>query len=195
MAKTPASTPTVFGPDGRLGTIGEPLDPQHRTIELDDGVRVVVDRELVERRPDGSYFVPLDSKDLVTQARALRVPVVEERPVVDTMREEGARVTLRVRPMEREEEIPIEVISEDFEVKRVPVNRIVRRRPRVRREGEATIIPLVEEVVVIEKRLAVREEVHLIRHRRREMRREKVTLRSEQAEIERKPRGPSTRRA
>jgi uncharacterized protein (TIGR02271 family) len=57
--------------------------------------------------------------------------------------------------------------------------------PSVRLEGSTTIIPVVEEVVVVEKKLVLVEEIHV--RRKSSVRTEDipVTLRSEQAEIER----------
>src|SRR4029453_2642589 len=76
---------------------------------------------------------------------------------------------------------------EDVEITRVPVQRVVDGPIPVRTEGETTIISLVEEVLVVEKRLMLTEELHL-RTRRREMRQpQRVTLRREEARVERLP--------
>lgn len=49
------------------------------------------------------------------------------------------------------------------EVTRVRVDREVDEAPRVRQEGDVTIISLVEEVLVVTKRLFLREEIHVRR--------------------------------
>jgi uncharacterized protein (TIGR02271 family) len=70
------------------------------------------------------------------------------------------------------------------EVERVPVNKAVSQLPSVRLEGSTTIIPVVEEVVVVEKRLILVEEIHVRRKSVAETRQIPVVLRSEQVRIE-----------
>ena len=55
----------------------------------------------------------------------------------------------------------------------------------VREEGEVTIIPVHEEVVVVATRLKLVEEVHIRRHRITSTARERVTLRREEASVDR----------
>ena len=55
----------------------------------------------------------------------------------------------------------------------------------VRQEGDTTIVTLHEEVVVVETRLRATEEVHLIRRQATSSTREHVTLRREEAVVER----------
>lgn len=75
-------------------------------------------------------------------------------------------------------------MEEQTEIKRVPINRVVEAAPPVRYEGEVMIVPLLEEVIVTEKRLMLREELH-IRKRQVETRKpQQVILRREEANIE-----------
>ncbi len=55
----------------------------------------------------------------------------------------------------------------------------------MRQEGDTTIITLHEEVIVVEKRLRAIEEVHLIRERSTRSVPKRITLRREEAVIER----------
>jgi stress response protein YsnF len=56
------------------------------------------------------------------------------------------------------------------------------------RETEDTIvIPVVEEIVVVERRLILKEEIHVRKTRRVERKSEQVTLRTQQAEVLRLP--------
>jgi stress response protein YsnF len=57
--------------------------------------------------------------------------------------------------------------------------------PPVREEGDTTVISIVEEVLVVERRLVLKEEIRLRRVRTTERHRETVTLREQQAVIER----------
>ena len=113
------------------------------------------------------------------------VPLHRETASVGKRRVErgGARVTTTVR--EREEIVRQALEQEEVEVTRVPVGREVGERPEVRQEGDTTIIPLVEEVLVVERRLVLREEIHVRRGTRTVQAEQPVILRSEDAVIDR----------
>jgi len=87
--------------------------------------------------------------------------------------------------VDRQDEVEVELAHEVVEVERVPVNRAVTELPSVRLEGSTTIIPVVEEVVVVEKRLFLVEEIHVRRRSTTETKRVPVTLKSEQVHIDR----------
>ena len=69
------------------------------------------------------------------------------------------------------------------QVERVPIGRIVTAVPPVREEGDTTILPVVEEVIVVERRLILKEEVHVRRVQVAEHHTETVTTREQTAEI------------
>jgi uncharacterized protein (TIGR02271 family) len=81
--------------------------------------------------------------------------------------------------------VPAELSHDEVEIERVPMNRTLSQLPSVRLEGSTTIIPVVEEVVVVEKKLVLVEEIHVRRKSSVRTQDIPVTLRSEQAEIER----------
>jgi stress response protein YsnF len=81
-------------------------------------------------------------------------------------------------------------LTEEFvEVTRVPMDRVVEEMPDVRTEGDLTIVPVVEEVAVVVKRLVLKEEVHIKRRMRTRDVAVPVELRRERAVVERLP-GP-----
>ncbi|MGH8169250.1 MAG: DUF2382 domain-containing protein, partial [Steroidobacteraceae bacterium] len=82
--------------------------------------------------------------------------------------------------------------SEHVQVERVPVEREVEAVPPIRQEGDTTIIPVVDEVLVIERRLVLREELHVRKERRVEKVEEPVTLRTMHAVVEREMRPSGT---
>lgn len=57
------------------------------------------------------------------------------------------------------------LLREDCEVERVTVQRYVDKPEEIRMDGDTLIVPLMEEVLVVEKRLMVREELHIKRRR------------------------------
>ena len=112
------------------------------------------------------------------------IPLVEERVVVTKREVETGRLRVRVSVEEREDAVPVELSHEEVEIERVAVNRAVSQLPSVRLEGSTTIIPVVEEVVVLERRLVVVEEIHVRRKSTTETRRVPVTLKSEHVHID-----------
>jgi stress response protein YsnF len=120
-----------------------------------------------------------DDDDRVT------IPVVEERAVVRKRRKVTGAVRVRTVVREAEEVVDEPVSVERVEVERVPVGRWVEAAPEVRQEGDTTIIPVLEEVVVVEKRLRLVEEVRVTRRRRTEHASERVALRREEVVVER----------
>lgn len=113
------------------------------------------------------------------------IPLVEERVSIAKREVETGRFRIRVTVEEREDMVPAELAHDEVEIERVPMNQTLSQLPSVRLEGSTTIIPVVEEVVVVEKKLVLVEEIHV--RRKSNVRTEEipVTLRSEQAEIER----------
>ncbi|WBU60015.1 DUF2382 domain-containing protein [Paracoccus albus] len=69
--------------------------------------------------------------------------------------------------------------SSNVEVKRVPRDEVVKVAPPIREEGNITIIPVLEERVVLRTELVLVEEVHLIRSETRETVEVPVSLRSQ----------------
>jgi uncharacterized protein (TIGR02271 family) len=120
------------------------------------------------------------------------VPVIEETAVVYKERVVTDRVRLHKRVHEDREVLDIPVETESLEVERVPVGRWIDAPAEIRREGDTTIYPVVEEVVVVEKRLRLVEEVRVTQRRATRHVREQVALRREEITVERlaAPRDP-----
>ena len=113
------------------------------------------------------------------------VPVIEEMAVVHKERVATETVRLRKRVHEDEEVLDIPVQAEAIEVERVPVGRWLDAPAEVRREGDTTVYPVVEEVLVAEKRLRLVEEVRVTRRQETRHVQERVGLRREEIVVER----------
>jgi stress response protein YsnF len=113
------------------------------------------------------------------------IPLVEERAVI--LKRKKVTSGLRVRTVVRESEEVIDqpLTTDEIEVERVPVDRWVEAPVPIRQEGETTIITLLEEVTVVEKRLRATEEVRITRRRTTRQAAQHVTLRREEAVVER----------
>jgi stress response protein YsnF len=77
------------------------------------------------------------------------------------------------------------LLREEVAVERVPVNRVVEGPIPVRSEGDTMIVSVLEEVLVVETRLILKEEVHITTRRTETHTPERVTLRREDVTIER----------
>jgi stress response protein YsnF len=113
------------------------------------------------------------------------IPVVEERAVVVKRKKLTGGLRVRTVVHEDEEVVKEPLVTEEVEVERVPLDQWVEAPVPVRQEGETTIITLLEEVVVVEKRLRATEEVRITKRRTTRQAAQQVTLRREEAVVER----------
>ena len=105
------------------------------------------------------------------------------------------RIDVRTVTETVEDLVKASVKDQTVEVTRISVNRYVDAAPGLRTEGDLTIIPVFEEVLVIEKRLLLKEEVHIRRITRSEDVETNVPLRRQRAVVERHDAGtiPTTK--
>lgn len=115
------------------------------------------------------------------------VPLAEEQLKVDRRQVESGRVTVTTKIGVRQENVDVELTSDQIEVRRIPVGREVDGPVEVREEGDVTIIPVLEEVLVVRKKLILREEVHVRRRSSRRRETHQVDVRYEEPVIERFP--------
>ena len=115
----------------------------------------------------------------------MRIPVVREEAVIQTREVERGGVRVHKTVNEREEVIEHPTMREDVEVERVTIGRVVEAIPHVREEGDTLIIPVLEEMLVVEKRLVLKEEIRVTRRRTSEVEQARVVLSEEQVTIER----------
>ena len=183
----------VTGSNGLQGTIDTrawPLDGKRREVELilEGGRRVMVPVEFLERVDEGHCRLAGEAARLATDSTAeaaVAVPVIEESLAVGKRTVETGRVRIRKVIREEQETLDEPLNREEVTVDRVAVNRLVDKAPDARQEGDDWIIPVVEEVLVVEKRLMVREELHVRKRVVAERRPQQVTLRREEVVVER----------
>ncbi|WP_375427387.1 YsnF/AvaK domain-containing protein [uncultured Sphingomonas sp.] len=120
------------------------------------------------------------------------IPLVQEELVVSKQTVETGRVRVRTEVQWHTGHARADLFRDHVEVERVSVGREVDSVPPVREDGDTMIIPVVEEVLVVEKRLMLKEEVHLKRIRSVEHLDEAVRLRVMQAVVDREPSNPTT---
>ena len=111
------------------------------------------------------------------------IPLVEEQIDVSKRETERGRVVIRTHVEEREERAELDLHQEEVSVERVSVGRPVETAPPVREEDGVLIVPVLEEQLVIQTRLILKEEIRITRKRRTEHVSEPVRLRAERAEV------------
>ena len=183
----------VETPEGRKGVV-EAVAQGRAQIRFNSGEAVTVPISAIVHRELTSTTTPSASRDQMTGASAgptatgniseeTVVPVVEETLHIGKRVRETGSVAVHVVPHERQEVVDVPLVDEHVDVERVEVNRLVDAPPPIREEGDVTVVPVMEEVLVVEKRLRVKYELRLTR--RRETRRDvrTVTLRGEEARV------------
>ena len=124
---------------------------------------------------------------LTPNGEELVVPLYAEDVAVSRRRVDTSIVRVATVTHHRDHLVAESLTHERVEIEHVPVGRYVDAVPPVREEGDVTIMPVVEEVVVMERKLLLREEVHIRRIRSTEQHRETVQLRQQEAVVTRTP--------
>lgn len=114
----------------------------------------------------------------------------EELGVTKQLVEEG-RVRVRRSTRRRTKTVTAPLVRQVVEVTRRKLGRYVDAMPPIRREGDTLVIPLVEERAEVVRRLFVTEEIRVRRVARKELRRATLTLRHQEAVVDRSSAGPS----
>jgi stress response protein YsnF len=112
-------------------------------------------------------IIPLVSEELRIEKRDTSTGKVRVQTVVETV-DELACTT---------------IVEDSLDVQRVPIGKVVDEPPGVRTEGDVTIIPVLKETMIVEKRLMLVEEVHIRRTRSSREVEMPVTLRQQKAVI------------
>ena len=113
------------------------------------------------------------------------IPLVEETMRVDKRETVSGKVRVRTEVDSVEQVVRETLTDETVEVTRVPVHQRIEQIPEVRTENGVTILPIIEERLVVEKQLFLKEELHIRRDVKTETVEVPVTLRSERAIVER----------
>lgn len=149
---------------------------QNKTPYAPDADQTIVTSVSAERTADHSDTLRLFAED---------VAVTRET-------EETGRVRVGKVTRTRDHLIDEMLARHSVEVQTVPVGRNVDAIPAVKDDGETMIIPVVEEIVVVERRLFLKEEIHVRRVLTNERHQETVQLRYQEAVVTRIPADAST---
>ncbi|GGC38090.1 hypothetical protein GCM10011504_15570 [Siccirubricoccus deserti] len=89
------------------------------------------------------------------------IPLIEERLTIERARRPTGRVRVAVTTTAEQRLVEETLRRREVEITRVPIGRTVAEPPPVREEAGSLVIPVVEEVLVVERRLVLREELRL----------------------------------
>ena len=113
-----------------------------------------------------------------------KVLIVEEVARVEKRLVETGRATIRVSTSEHDETIETMLRHQAVSVERKPMDLQVSAAPPTRQEGDTIVLSIVEERVIVEKRLFLTEEVHIRIDQTPLLDTQVVHLRREHAEID-----------
>ncbi|MFL6819007.1 MAG: YsnF/AvaK domain-containing protein [Bradyrhizobium sp.] len=113
-----------------------------------------------------------------------KLSLAEENAHVEKRRIITGRVRVHTAVDVVDQVISEELTAERMAVDRVAVNRYVETAPSIRTEGELTIIPVLEQVLVVQTKLLLKEEIHIRRSVTKETVTETVPVRKQRAVIE-----------
>lgn len=112
------------------------------------------------------------------------IPVIEEQLRVEkkSVDKGGFRIVKKVD--EETIVVPLTTRSTEYSFERVAVNRYVDKQPPVRYEGNTMILSVVEEEVVVQKRLRLVEELRVTTVEKEKLGQEEVILRKERIKVD-----------
>ncbi len=111
------------------------------------------------------------------------IPVIHETLRIEKREFESGRVLIHKTVTERDEIAEVLLRQQDLIVERVAIGRVVAEAPQTRQDGDTLIVPILEEILVVEKRLILKEELHIRKQSSERMEQQTVRLRTEQVEI------------
>jgi uncharacterized protein (TIGR02271 family) len=110
--------------------------------------------------------------------------IAEELSVAKETLETG-RVRISAHTHDRKALVDEDLAHERVEIETIPVNLQIDAVPQVHQEGDITIVPVVEERLVVQRRLMLKEEVRIRRARSTERHQQTVKLRYQEAVVTR----------
>jgi len=113
----------------------------------------------------------------------LSIPVVQEEAHVHIQERVTGVVRLEKTVHHHEQTVNEELAVETIAVEHVPINRFIDEPAQVRQEGDVTIIPVMEEIVITRKQLVLKEEIRVQRQRTYIPYQESISVRAEELRV------------
>jgi uncharacterized protein (TIGR02271 family) len=113
------------------------------------------------------------------------IPIAEEHLQVSKRQVVAGKVRLHKTVEERLATVSLPLERETVEVRRVPIGQVLTQPRQPRQEGDTLIVPIFEEVLVVEKRFRLVEEVHITTTKTERNEVQHVKVRRERVRLER----------
>jgi len=115
------------------------------------------------------------------------IPIIEEELQVEKKTVEKGRVIISKTINEESKILDLPSTNEEVRVERIPINKVIEEMPAaVRYEGNTMIIPVLQEITVVEKKILLVEEIHVTKSTFSSTETKEITLRKEEIKIERR---------
>ncbi len=196
----------VEATDGRLGTVDEvivrPESGELAYLVVRRGwsdQRLNVPAQLIERMDDSGAIllrvareeaertageIPVDALVAQAEGHDIRIPMLEERLVPGKRPIDLGELRILKHVDHVEDSVSQSVTRDDVTVERVPINRPLDAPVSSRTEGEVLVIPVMEEVLIVQKRLMLKEELRITRRQVVEDQVVRETVRHERLVVE-----------
>ena len=128
-----------------------------------------------------------NTRSTSTDRDTVVLPIIGELAKVGKVEVETGRIEVNKSVEQHVETIETPTTRERYVVERCWINQVVESgvQTAVRQEGDTTIFPILEEIVVVEKRLVLKEELRVTKVLTQSHSTQTVTLRTERADVTR----------
>ncbi len=203
MDNTTTAAFQVIDEEGVRGTLDLTVVPPQGSesklvlVRFDDGSQVFVDASTFVEREEGTFLFPGSFAELFAQnptskygatafgdSGQIVIPLLAEQLKIARQKVLTGGVRVHKTVSEQTEMVDEPTLREEMEIQRVAVNRFITEPPAVRYEGEVMIVPLIEEVLVVEKKLVLREEIRITKRRDTLRNPQQYVVRREEATLE-----------
>ncbi len=161
------------------------------TLRLEEGAEITAPLSALIAARDGEYRLPMAFSAWLDNANAqseIAIPVMQEEMRIDKRTvDTGKGLRVRKTVTDREHLIDQPLFEDELLVEHVQVGQLVAvsSLPVTRYEGDTLIVPVFEEVLIVEKRTRLKEELRITRRKREVHAPQRVALKSEQVSVER----------
>jgi uncharacterized protein (TIGR02271 family) len=202
MAQSFAEVTTANGRKGSvdLNALNQASSTDLVCVQMADSQQIWIVSETLVPQPDGQFLLPIAVPELSTrptlktahdESETHVIPVIAEEAIISKRLVQGGGVRISKVVHEREETVHTTLARQETDVTRVPVGEFVSEAEQSRQEGDTLIVPVYEEVLVVEKRLRLRERLMITKRLVETDQDEPVVLRAEEVIIERVEPGAS----
>ncbi len=120
----------------------------------------------------------------LSEGQSLVIPVIQEKLQIEKEVVESGKVQISKKVFEEETQKDVLILEEDIIVEKIAINKYVDKAPpAVRQDGNVTIVSVVKEVLVVEKRLMLVEELHITKQQTEKSVPIKATLLREEVDV------------